>query len=212
MGYASVFTAVTGATYTAAQFNTYTRDNFAAVWVYTTAGDMVYAASSTTLSRLGKPSTSADYYLHMTNAGVPTWQLGNQITGVLNNIGSVDWSPGSPQAFSGSWADISGATKTMVLAAGTTYRIVIIANVKGYNDTDGRTMPLRGVVAGTPDSGTTPGNGGSTSNPRNEALPYIYTVGGVASGSVVCKLQCAGDGGSTSNVSSGRMIVLAFAE
>lgn len=53
MAYTSGFTAVTGAVFTAAQYNTNVRDNFSAVWVYTSAGDIVYAASSTTLARLG---------------------------------------------------------------------------------------------------------------------------------------------------------------
>ncbi len=52
MAYNNSFTAVTGATYTAAQYNTYVRDNFTAIWVYTTAGDLAYATSSTALSRL----------------------------------------------------------------------------------------------------------------------------------------------------------------
>ena len=57
MAYTSGFTAVTGATYTAAQYNTNTRDNFTAMWVYTTAGDLAYATSSTTLSRLAPPGS-----------------------------------------------------------------------------------------------------------------------------------------------------------
>lgn len=52
MAYTSGFTAVTGATYTAAQYNTNVRDNFAAVWVGTTAGDQDYYTSSTAKSRL----------------------------------------------------------------------------------------------------------------------------------------------------------------
>lgn len=52
MAFNNAFTAVTGATYTAAQYNTHTRDNFTAVWVYTTAGDIAYATSATALARL----------------------------------------------------------------------------------------------------------------------------------------------------------------
>lgn len=53
MSFNNSFTAVTGATYTAAQYNTHTRDNFTAIWVYTTAGDIAYATSATALARLG---------------------------------------------------------------------------------------------------------------------------------------------------------------
>src|SRR5688572_4047794 len=52
MSFNNSFTAVTGATYTASQYNTHVRDNFTAVWVYTTAGDIAYATSATALARL----------------------------------------------------------------------------------------------------------------------------------------------------------------
>lgn len=52
MAFNNSYTAVTGATYTAANYNTSTRDNLNAIWVYTTAGDMVFAASATALTRL----------------------------------------------------------------------------------------------------------------------------------------------------------------
>jgi len=70
MAYSSGFTAATGATYTAAQYNTYTRDNFAAIWVFTTAGDLVYATSSTTASRLG---LGAAGYVLISNGTAPAW-------------------------------------------------------------------------------------------------------------------------------------------
>jgi len=53
MAFTTVSTAVTGQTYTAANYNTFVRDNFSAVWVYTTAGDISYATGASTLARLG---------------------------------------------------------------------------------------------------------------------------------------------------------------
>jgi hypothetical protein len=58
------------ATYTAAQYNTYTRDNLTAIWVYTTAGDLAYATGATTLARLGIGSNGS--YLESTGS-VPQW-------------------------------------------------------------------------------------------------------------------------------------------
>lgn len=80
MAFNNTFTAVVGATYTAAQYNTYVRDNLTAVWVYTTAGDIVYATSATALARLGKPSI--DSVLSMGNSGVPSWLDKNTIGGL----------------------------------------------------------------------------------------------------------------------------------
>lgn len=70
MAFNNSFTAVTGATYTAAQYNTHTRDNLTAIWVYTTAGDMAYASSATTLSRLAIGANGS--YLESTGSA-PQW-------------------------------------------------------------------------------------------------------------------------------------------
>jgi len=72
MAFDNNFTAVTGQTYTASQYNTHTRDNFDALWVYTTAGDLVYATSATTLTRLALGSAGQSLIV---NAGgtAPTW-------------------------------------------------------------------------------------------------------------------------------------------
>ena len=52
MAFDNSFTAVTGATYAASDYNTHTKGNFTAVWVGTTAGDMDYYTSATAKSRL----------------------------------------------------------------------------------------------------------------------------------------------------------------
>ena len=70
MAFNNGFTAVVGATYTAAQYNTYVRDNFTAIWAYTTAGDIVYAAGATTLTRLGIGANGS--YLE-SNGSAPVW-------------------------------------------------------------------------------------------------------------------------------------------
>jgi hypothetical protein len=52
MAFDNSFTAVTGQTYTASQYNTHTKGNFTAIWVGTTAGDSDYYTSSTSKARL----------------------------------------------------------------------------------------------------------------------------------------------------------------
>ena len=70
MSFNNGFTAVTGATYTAAQYNTYVRDNFTAIWVGTTAGDLDYYSSSTAKTRLAIGASG--YYLTSTGTA-PAW-------------------------------------------------------------------------------------------------------------------------------------------
>lgn len=51
--FTAVATVVTGQTYLASDYNTYVKDNMAALWPYTTAGDLAYASSASALARLG---------------------------------------------------------------------------------------------------------------------------------------------------------------
>lgn len=118
MAFDNDFTAVVGATYTAAQYNTYTRDNFTAIWVYTTAGDIAYASAADALSRLGIGNPYD--VMRVNSAGnAPSW--GGYIAGMaylgsnqsINNVSTtpagvnvefasapisnlVTWSAGSP--------------------------------------------------------------------------------------------------------------------
>jgi hypothetical protein len=65
-------TVVAGQTWTAAQQNTYVRDNLTALWPYTSAGDVAYATSSNTLARL--PIGSAYSVLRVNSGGTaPEW-------------------------------------------------------------------------------------------------------------------------------------------
>lgn len=72
MAFTSPMTAVTGATFTAAQFNTHVRDNENAIWVVTTAGDIQYATGATTQTRL---AIGTAYQFLQVNAGAtaPAW-------------------------------------------------------------------------------------------------------------------------------------------
>ena len=70
MAYSTVPTVATGDSWSAAQHNTYIRDNFTALWPYTTAGDIVYATSATAIDRL--PIGTNGYILSV-SSGVPAW-------------------------------------------------------------------------------------------------------------------------------------------
>jgi len=89
MSFTTVPSVVTGQTYSAANWNTYVKDNINTIWVYTTAGDIAYAVNATTLARLelvvggilvGGASApewlapgAAGQYVGIT-AGVPAWK------------------------------------------------------------------------------------------------------------------------------------------
>lgn len=82
MAFNNGFTAVTGATYTAAQYNTYVRDNFTAIWVGTTAGDLNYYTSATAKARLAIGTAGQ---ILMSNGSAPTWVTGERYTSIYIN-------------------------------------------------------------------------------------------------------------------------------
>jgi len=84
------FTAVTGATYTAAQYNTHVRDNLTAIWVYTTAGDIAYATGATALARLGIGASGALLY---SGGSAPAWlAIGSNYQYLRVASGTLAWS------------------------------------------------------------------------------------------------------------------------
>lgn len=83
MSYTAHPTVVTGQTWTAANQNTYVRDNLAALWVFTTAGDMIYATSSSVAARLAPPAGGGYYMGHSGSA--PQWTaFYRYVTALLN--------------------------------------------------------------------------------------------------------------------------------
>jgi len=70
MSFNTVPTVSNGDSWSAAQHNTYIKDNFAAVWVGTTAGDTDYYTSATAKARR---AIGTDYQVSRINGGVPTW-------------------------------------------------------------------------------------------------------------------------------------------
>jgi hypothetical protein len=79
MAYQTVPTVLTGDSWSAAQHNTYIRDNFAALWPYLAAGDIAYAISASALGKLAKGTA---YQKLQMNAGAtaPEWVPTAQIS------------------------------------------------------------------------------------------------------------------------------------
>lgn len=108
MAFDNSYTAVTGATYAAADYNTYTKGNFTAIWVGTTAGDMEYYASSSAKTRLAKGS--AKQALMMKDDGsLPEWSVVFPIGSIYMSV--VSTNPSS--FFGGTWVAF-GAGRTVV--------------------------------------------------------------------------------------------------
>jgi tryptophan synthase alpha subunit len=210
MAFTSPFTAVVGASILASQWNTYGRDNITALWPYTAAGDIAYAASATTLSKLVAPA--ADSLLKMTaSTKIPSW-IATTLVGGIHAKGLVDFSPS--QTFTTAWGlpstgDITGATVTLTLSA--TCTVFVFATVTGFNGTAGNTFTIRAVVDGVADANAGEAfNGGDPAN-RDEDLQYVYYTTGVVAGSRIVKLQSQKQG--TNNfVHFGRLVALAWTE
>lgn len=73
MAYTAVPTVATGDTWSATQHNTYLRDNMAAIWAGSAAGQMDYYTSATTKSNIATP---ASYAVLSHNGSVPSWAAG----------------------------------------------------------------------------------------------------------------------------------------
>ena len=121
MAFTTVPTVVTGQTYLASDYNTYLKDNIDALWPYTTAGDIAYATSATTLTRLGIGSSAQ---VLTVDTGVPKWKTpasGTTLQDVYP-VGSVYMStsatsPATTFGF-GTWSAIQGR---MLIGADGTY-------------------------------------------------------------------------------------------
>ena len=70
MAFSTVPLVSTSDSWTASQHNTYIKDNFSAVWVGTTAGDMDYYTAATTKSRL---AIGTSYQLLRSTGSAPAW-------------------------------------------------------------------------------------------------------------------------------------------
>jgi hypothetical protein len=96
MSYTVVPSVVTGQTYPASSYNTYIKDNIAALWPFTAAGDLAYAANATSLSRLAKPANTG--ILTNNSAGTVAWlnaAVANALKVVRVNAGGTAFELGA---------------------------------------------------------------------------------------------------------------------
>lgn len=85
MSFDNSYTAVTGATYQASDYNTSTKGNFTAIWVGTTAGDMDYYTSAMAKNRLALVTGGLLYG----GASAPAWLAIGSAKKILTSSGSA---------------------------------------------------------------------------------------------------------------------------
>ena len=91
MSFDNSYTAVTGATYQASDYNTHTKGNFTAVWVGTTAGDIDYYTSATAKNRLAIGAAGG---ILTSSGSAPQWTALGAADTFLRSTGSaLGWAP-----------------------------------------------------------------------------------------------------------------------
>ncbi len=116
MSFNNSYTAVTGATYAASDYNTSTKGNLDAIWVGTTAGDIDYYSTATAKTRIGIGSEGS---VLTVVSGVPAWRANNAYPVGCIYITTVSTNPATVFGF-GTWTAF-GAGRTLVgLDAGQT--------------------------------------------------------------------------------------------
>lgn len=135
----TVPTVANGDSWSAAQQNTYLRDNFEAVWPYTTAGDLAYASAANQLSRLG---IGAAYNVLRVNAGgtAPEWGKAPFVTASLYN--ATDYSNNSTTE-----RDVPNSSGTITLLTQST--IIMVANLFVANGAGNCISSFRTSIDGT---------------------------------------------------------------
>ena len=136
-------TAVTGATFTAAQFNTNVRDNLNAIWVGTTAGDIDYYSGATTKARLAKPAALS----MLTNdaAGAIAWATNGRVHAI-----GFDESTTLTSTTSVTGTNITGLTLDLTLTQTCTVLLWMWASVNAsVGSTPTQAAMLLGSIGGT---------------------------------------------------------------
>lgn len=205
MAFDNSFTAVVGATYTAAQYNTHVRDNFTAVWVYTAAGDIAYATSSSALSRLAKPSV--DSVLKMGSLGVPSWLALTDFPGRLHTFGSNFSNSGSTSASTSYVAIGAGISFNLTLTA--TCTILAFAFGRGSKNTGAADGYFGIRIDGTQD----PSDKIAVKSTVGENFSTYYHRTGIVAGTRTVELRYrTASGADLVGCSLGGVVGLAFAE
>lgn len=205
MSFDNSYTAVTGATYQAADYNTYVKSNLNALWVGSAAGDMEYYSSAVAKTRL--PKGTALQVLRMNSgATAPEWATFST-AGLLHTSGLVTMTSGTSTS-STSLTDVSGMSLTLTL----TKTCSVFAFAFGQSRTDdGVYYPTFALsINGTVDSS---GLGSHRSSEWESPFQFVsmYKLDSVAAGSCVVKLQYKiSNATDAAYVKNGRIIAVAF--
>jgi hypothetical protein len=205
MSYSVVPTVATGDLWSAANHNTYIRDNFAAGVpdIFTAAGQIVYSTGADAAAVLNAPGAAS--VLKHSGAAL-SWLDLLEIPGLLHTKGNADFAPA--QSVTGTtWTDVTGATVTLSLSKTCTVMLwafgVIRVSAAGYG------AQVRGSIDGTVDpTYSTPFSGDAAYNP----VMYFWYRTGIAAGSRVVKLQFNCSGAATAYFERGRIMGLAMVE
>lgn len=108
------FTALAGAVFTAAQYNTYVRDNFAALWPYSSVGDMAYLSAPGVLSPIAKGANGS--FLKINGSGNIIWATSGIATASKQHASSHTYN-------SSTWRDMPNSSGTIVLSQTSTIQV-----------------------------------------------------------------------------------------
>ena len=180
----------------------------AAIWVGTAKGDIEYYLSNVAKQRLAKPA-SITSILQMTTAGVPSWVDPSGLAAQVHKVGLVDFAPDANYG-GGSFADVSGATKTLVTTRTCTFVVFTALTAYMTFSGSGKVTQLNTVINAV--SKGFSASVGSESPPRNQSILGLSYATGVPSGSRICKLQAMADSGDATHVTNGTMLILAIGE
>lgn len=207
MSFDNSFTAVTGATYQASEYNTYTKGNFTAIWVGTTAGDMEYYTSATAKARLAK-GTALQVLRMNSGATAPEWAT-LSTAGLLHAAGMVS-STTLQGTTSTTFIDVTAMSLNLTLTK--TCKVAAFATGISYNNAGTYRPTFILSIGGTEDSNDqysqkntdfTPGNPWST----------MFLRSSVSSGTCVVKLRMKIENSAdTIYFKSGKIVALAFEE
>lgn len=198
MAYTSGFTAVTSATFTAAQYNTNVRDNFTAIWVGTTAGDIDYYTSSTTKARIAIGGSGA---ILRVASGIPAWlALGSAGESLVVNsttdspewrkpVGIIDVSgmverTSAVAMTSTAWTDVADLTLDLTLTRACTLEGIMTGTLAGDGTQNAK---VRLSIDGTPQTDDTSSN--STISGAQVPLALSWRRTAIAAGSRNVKVQ-----------------------
>lgn len=202
MAYTSGFSAVTGAVFTAAQYNTNVRDNFTAIWVYTTAGDISYATGATTLARLAIGAAGA---LLSSTGTAPAWQT----NGRVHKIGTASTTT-EKTTTSTAGVDIGGGL-TLDLVTTLTCTVVLLIWGSVANDSSVHSTAVLGSIGGT-------------NQTFDSTIPVSYTTAytpyasfymrtGLTAATITCKARLRTDNnGFTAFYKGGQILAIAITE